>query len=73
MWIVVSTIECHTKVLQGLSHHDFFLATVRNFDSIRPDYIFAIIFSGPSHQLFYPNNTGVFYFFPTPLLVFQKE
>jgi pterin-4a-carbinolamine dehydratase len=28
-WGVVSTVTCHTKVLQGLSHHDFFLATVR--------------------------------------------
>ena len=29
-WAVVSSITCHTKVLQGLSHHDFFLATVSN-------------------------------------------
>jgi pterin-4a-carbinolamine dehydratase len=28
-WQVVSTVRCHTRVLQGLSHHDFFLATVR--------------------------------------------
>ena len=27
-WTVVSSVKCHTKVLQGLSHHDFFLATV---------------------------------------------
>ena len=27
-WHVVSTVTCSTKVLQGLSHHDFFLATV---------------------------------------------
>ena len=27
-WQVVSTVRCHTRVLQGLSHHDFFLATV---------------------------------------------
>ncbi|KAL3937977.1 MAG: hypothetical protein SGBAC_007017 [Bacillariaceae sp.] len=27
MWTIVSSIECHTKVLGGLSHHDFFLAT----------------------------------------------
>lgn len=29
-WIVESTIRCHTKVLQGLSTHDFHLAMVRN-------------------------------------------
>lgn len=28
-WKVVSTVSCHTFVLEGLSHHDFFLATVR--------------------------------------------
>jgi pterin-4a-carbinolamine dehydratase len=28
-WQVVTTVRCHTFVLQGLSHHDFFLATVR--------------------------------------------
>jgi pterin-4a-carbinolamine dehydratase len=27
-WRVVTTVKCHTKVLGGLSHHDFFLATV---------------------------------------------
>lgn len=27
-WVVISTITCHTFVLQGLSHHDFFVATV---------------------------------------------
>jgi pterin-4a-carbinolamine dehydratase len=27
-WQVVSSVRCHTRVLQGLSHHDFFLATV---------------------------------------------
>ena len=27
-WQVVSTVRCHTRVLQGLSHHDFFVATV---------------------------------------------
>jgi pterin-4a-carbinolamine dehydratase len=27
-WRVVSSVTCSTKVLQGLSHHDFFLATV---------------------------------------------
>lgn len=27
-WLVVSTVSCHTFVLQGLSHHDFFVATV---------------------------------------------
>jgi len=27
-WIVVSTVRCHTFVLQGLSHHDFYVATV---------------------------------------------
>jgi len=27
-WLVESTITCHTFVLQGLSHHDFFVATV---------------------------------------------
>lgn len=30
-WQVVSTVRCHTRVLQGLSHHDFFLATVRRY------------------------------------------
>lgn len=30
-WRVVSTVTCHTFVLQGLSHHDFFIATVRSF------------------------------------------
>jgi pterin-4a-carbinolamine dehydratase len=29
-WRVVSTITCQTFVLQGLSHHDFFVATVRS-------------------------------------------
>ena len=29
-WQVVSTVRCHTRVLLGLSHHDFFLATVRS-------------------------------------------
>jgi pterin-4a-carbinolamine dehydratase len=33
-WGVVSTVTCHTKVLQGLSHHDFFLATVRAINQI---------------------------------------
>lgn len=28
MWTIVSSVECHTKILGGLSHHDFFLATV---------------------------------------------
>jgi pterin-4a-carbinolamine dehydratase len=28
-WGVVSTVTCQTVVLQGLSHHDFFIATVR--------------------------------------------
>ena len=27
-WVVESTVTCHTFVLQGLSHHDFFVATV---------------------------------------------
>lgn len=29
-WQVVSNVECRTKVLEGLSHHDFFLAMVRD-------------------------------------------
>jgi pterin-4a-carbinolamine dehydratase len=29
-WQVVSTVQCRTKVLEGLSHHDFFLAMVRD-------------------------------------------
>ena len=28
-WQIITTIELHTKVLQGLSHHDFYLAMVR--------------------------------------------
>jgi pterin-4a-carbinolamine dehydratase len=30
-WQVVSTVRCHTRVLQGLSHHDFFVATVSSY------------------------------------------
>jgi len=36
-WTVVSTIQCHTKVLGGLSHHDFFLATLLDVEIDRPE------------------------------------
>ena len=29
VWTPTTTVRCHTTVLQGLSHHDFFLASVR--------------------------------------------
>jgi pterin-4a-carbinolamine dehydratase len=43
-WHVVTSVTCHTKVLQGLSHHDFYLATVRStFKFVWTDSIIIII------------------------------
>jgi pterin-4a-carbinolamine dehydratase len=30
-WNIVSTVQCHTQVLRGLSTHDFYLAMVRTY------------------------------------------
>uniref|UniRef100_A0A7R9X0M0 4a-hydroxytetrahydrobiopterin dehydratase n=1 Tax=Craspedostauros australis TaxID=1486917 RepID=A0A7R9X0M0_9STRA len=37
VWQVRTTIRCHTRVLEGLSHHDFFLATLIDVESCRPE------------------------------------
>lgn len=36
-WNVVSTISCNTRVLDGLSHHDFFLAALIDVEIERPE------------------------------------
>lgn len=36
-WNVVSSVTCNTKVLEGLSHHDFFLATLIDVECQRPE------------------------------------
>ena len=36
-WKVVTTVRCHTRVLEGLSHHDFFLATLMDVEIQRPE------------------------------------
>lgn len=36
-WQVVTTVTCRTAVLRGLSHHDFFLATLIDVELDRPN------------------------------------
>ena len=36
-WKICTTIVCRTHVLQGLSHHDFYLATLIDIEAQRPE------------------------------------
>eukprot|EP00934_Nitzschia_sp_Nitz4_P000046 Nitzschia sp. Nitz4//scaffold260_size33533//25408//26125//NITZ4_007881-RA/size33533-augustus-gene-0.13-mRNA-1//1//CDS//3329544689//46//frame0 len=47
VWRNVSTISCRTFVLEGLSHHDFFLATLIDVEVERPE-IRSLLIETPS-------------------------
>jgi pterin-4a-carbinolamine dehydratase len=36
-WKICTTVVCRTHVLQGLSHHDFYLATLIDIEAQRPE------------------------------------
>ncbi|CAJ1965425.1 unnamed protein product [Cylindrotheca closterium] len=50
MWTIVSSVRCHTKVLGGLSHHDFFLATLIDVEIERPEVKSLLMSDSDSQQ-----------------------